>query len=82
MQLFMYMDTIEFLKSKYILMKNVVDILKFVKDFLGQYVVACLVFMNYQARIGMMVARSYRVPRFKMIIFYGFIIYHKIMVFI
>lgn len=69
MQLIVYMDTIEHLKPKYVLMENVVDILKFAKGFLGRYAVGRLVSMNYQARMGMMAAGSYGVPQFRMRVF-------------
>ncbi|XVF45907.1 hypothetical protein PTKIN_Ptkin02bG0245900 [Pterospermum kingtungense] len=68
-QLVVYMDTIEYLKPKYVLMENVVDILKFAKGFLGRYAVGRLVSMNYQARMGMMAAGSYGVPQFRMRVF-------------
>ncbi|XVE48572.1 hypothetical protein DITRI_Ditri01bG0012100 [Diplodiscus trichospermus] len=68
-QLVVYMDIIEHLKPKYVLMENVVDILKFAKGFLGRYAVGRLVSMNYQARMGMMAAGSYGVPQFRMRVF-------------
>ncbi|KAL1121193.1 hypothetical protein V6Z11_D01G215800 [Gossypium hirsutum] len=68
-QLVVYMDAIEHLKPRYVLMENVVDILKFAKGFLGRYAVGRLVSMNYQARMGMMAAGSYGVPQFRMRVF-------------
>ncbi|GMI87907.1 DNA METHYLTRANSFERASE 4, chromomethylase 1 [Hibiscus trionum] len=68
-QLIVYMDTIEHLKPRYVLMENVVDILKFAKGFLGRYAVGRLVSMNYQARMGMMAAGNYGVPQFRMRVF-------------
>ncbi|KEH28933.1 putative DNA (cytosine-5-)-methyltransferase [Medicago truncatula] len=65
-QLIVYMDIIEFLKPKYILMENVVDILKFAGGYLGRYAVGRLVAMHYQARMGMMAAGSYGLPQFRM----------------
>ncbi|KAK8582727.1 hypothetical protein V6N13_069499 [Hibiscus sabdariffa] len=53
----------------YVLMENVVDILKFAKGFLGRYAVGRLVSMNYQARMGMMAAGNYGVPQFRMRVF-------------
>ena len=63
------MDIIQFLKPRYTLMENVVDILKFSAAFLGRYAMGRLVSMNYQTRIGMMAAGSYGVPQFRMRVF-------------
>ncbi|KAJ3678476.1 hypothetical protein LUZ60_002279 [Juncus effusus] len=68
-QLLVYMDIVSYLKPKYVLMENVVDILKFSEGFLGRYAVGCLVRMNYQARLGLMVAGSYGLPQFRMRMF-------------
>ncbi|KAE9596552.1 putative DNA (cytosine-5-)-methyltransferase [Lupinus albus] len=68
-QLLVYMDIIEFLKPKYVLMENVVDILRFAGGFLGRYAVGRLVAMDYQARMGMMAAGSYGLPQFRMRVF-------------
>ncbi|KAJ1403873.1 S-adenosyl-L-methionine-dependent methyltransferase [Sesbania bispinosa] len=68
-QLIVYMDIIDFLKPKYVLMENVVDILKFAGGFLGRYAIGRLVSMNYQARMGMMAAGSYGLPQFRMRVF-------------
>lgn len=57
------MDIVDFLKPKYVLMENVVDLLKFSKGFLARYAVGRLVAMNYQTRIGMMTAGSYGLPQ-------------------
>ncbi|VVA90960.1 unnamed protein product [Arabis nemorensis] len=62
-QLLVYMDIIDFLKPNYVLMENVVDLLKFSAGFLARYAVARLVSMNYQTRLGMMIAGSYGVPQ-------------------
>jgi len=63
------MDIIGFLKPKYVLMENVVDILKFAGGFLGRYAVGRLVAMHYQTRMGMMAAGSYGLPQFRMRVF-------------
>ncbi|KAJ7944080.1 Cytosine-specific methyltransferase [Quillaja saponaria] len=68
-QLLVYMDIIDYLKPKYVLMENVVDILKFAGGFLGRYAIGRLVSMSYQARMGMMAAGSYGVPQFRMRVF-------------
>ncbi|XP_042459718.1 DNA (cytosine-5)-methyltransferase 1-like isoform X2 [Zingiber officinale] len=68
-QMLVFMDIVEFLKPKYVLMENVVDILKFANGFLGRYALSRLVAMNYQARLGMMVAGCYGLPQFRMRVF-------------
>ncbi|KAI4327813.1 hypothetical protein L6164_020231 [Bauhinia variegata] len=68
-QLVVFMDIIEYLKPKYVLMENVVDILKFAGGFLGRYAIGRLVSMDYQARMGMMAAGSYGLPQFRMRVF-------------
>ncbi|KFK28331.1 chromomethylase [Arabis alpina] len=62
-QLLVYMDIINYLKPHYVLMENVVDLLKFSKGFMARCAVTCLVSMNYQTRLGMMMAGSYGVPQ-------------------
>ncbi|KAL4585179.1 hypothetical protein LXL04_009794 [Taraxacum kok-saghyz] len=64
-QLVVYMDIVEYLKPRFALMENVVDIVKFAKGFLGRYALGRLVSMNYQARVGLMVAGSYGLPQFR-----------------
>ncbi|KAK7406900.1 hypothetical protein VNO78_08536 [Psophocarpus tetragonolobus] len=65
-QLIVYMDIIDFLNPKYVLMENVVDILKFSSGYMGRYAIGRLVAMNYQARMGLMTAGSYGLPQFRM----------------
>nr|XP_051208598.1 DNA (cytosine-5)-methyltransferase CMT1-like [Lolium perenne] len=65
-QLVVFMNIVNFLRPKYVLMENVVDILKFADGFLGRYALSRLVAMNYQARLGMMVAGCYGLPQFRM----------------
>ncbi|KAF3588489.1 hypothetical protein F2Q69_00026370 [Brassica cretica] len=62
-QLLVYMNIIDYVKPNYVLMENVVDLLKFSKGFCARYAVARLVAMNYQTRLGMMTAGSYGVPQ-------------------
>lgn len=59
------MDIIDYLKPSYVLMENVVDLLKFSEGFLARYAVARLVAMNYQTRLGMMTAGSYGLPQIR-----------------
>nr|AQM49845.1 chromomethylase 3 [Boechera holboellii] len=66
MQLLVYMNIVEFLKPKYVLMENVVDMLKFAKGYLARYAVGRLVQMNYQSRMGMMAAGAYGLAQFRM----------------
>ncbi|KAL1828041.1 hypothetical protein ACET3Z_006453 [Daucus carota] len=68
-QLLVYMNIVEYLKPKFVLMENVVDIVRFAKGFLGRYALGRLVGMDYQARLGMMVAGAYGLPQFRMRVF-------------
>ncbi|XP_074292605.1 DNA (cytosine-5)-methyltransferase CMT3-like [Silene latifolia] len=68
-QLLSYMDVVDYLKPKYVLMENVVDLLKFSNGFCGRYALGKMVDMNYQARIGMMAAGYYGLPQFRMRVF-------------
>ncbi|KAJ6702636.1 CYTOSINE-SPECIFIC METHYLTRANSFERASE [Salix koriyanagi] len=68
-QLVVFMDIVDFLKPKFVLMENVVDLLKFADGFLGRYAVGCLVSMKYQARLGMLAAGAYGLPQFRMRVF-------------
>ncbi|XP_077236281.1 DNA (cytosine-5)-methyltransferase CMT3-like [Tasmannia lanceolata] len=65
-QMVVFMDIVDYLKPKYVLMENVVDILKFAGGYLGRYALSRLVYMNYQARLGMMAAGWYGLPQFRM----------------
>ncbi|XP_057971701.1 DNA (cytosine-5)-methyltransferase CMT2-like isoform X2 [Malania oleifera] len=68
-QIVVFMDIVNFLKPKYVLMENVVDILRFAKGSLGRYALSRLVHMNYQARLGMMAAGCYGLPQFRLRVF-------------
>jgi DNA (cytosine-5)-methyltransferase 1 len=65
-QILVFMQIVNYLRPKYILMENVVDILKFADGFLGRYALSLLVAMRYQARLGIMVAGCYGLPQFRM----------------
>ncbi|KAL9246969.1 hypothetical protein vseg_020446 [Gypsophila vaccaria] len=69
-QLIVFMDIVEYLKPKFVLMENVGDILKFDKGSLGRYALSRLVHMHYQARVGIMAAGCYGVPQFRLRVFY------------
>jgi DNA (cytosine-5)-methyltransferase 1 len=43
-----FMDIVNFLRPRFLLMENVVDILKFCDGILGRYALARAVQMNYQ----------------------------------
>ncbi|EFH65535.1 hypothetical protein ARALYDRAFT_895912 [Arabidopsis lyrata subsp. lyrata] len=62
-QLLVFLDIIDFLKPSYVLMENVVDLLRFSKGYLARHAVASFVAMNYQTRLGMMTAGSYGLPQ-------------------
>ncbi|KAG9130762.1 hypothetical protein Leryth_012709 [Lithospermum erythrorhizon] len=68
-QLIVFMDIVAFLKPKFVLMENVVDIIKFKDAYLGRYALARLVGMGYQVRMGMMAAGCYGLPQFRMRVF-------------
>ncbi|KAK4791302.1 hypothetical protein SAY86_031715 [Trapa natans] len=68
-QLIVFMDIVEYLKPRFVLMENVVDLLKFAEGYLGRYAVGRLVHMNYQTRLGMMAAGAYGLPQFRMRVF-------------
>ncbi|KAA8549624.1 hypothetical protein F0562_001358 [Nyssa sinensis] len=68
-QLAVFMDVVNFLRPRFVLMENVVDIVKFAGGFLGRYALGRLVGMNYQARLGMMAAGAYGLPQFRMRVF-------------
>lgn len=64
-----YMEIVDVLKPKYVLMENVVDIVKFSGGFLGRYALSFLVSRNYQARLGIMAAGCYGLPQFRLRVF-------------
>ncbi|KAM0895486.1 hypothetical protein ACQ4PT_023767 [Festuca glaucescens] len=68
-QLITFMDIVEYLKPNYVLMENVVDIVKFAEGYLASYALSRLVSLDYQARLGMMVAGCYGLPQFRMRVF-------------
>lgn len=68
-QLVVFMDFVQFLKPKYVLMENVVDLVKFSDGSLGRYALGRLVDMNYQVRMGLMAAGAYGLPQFRMRVF-------------
>nr|ALF12303.1 chromomethylase 2 [Nicotiana benthamiana] len=69
-QIIIFMDVVEFLRPKYVLMENVADILRFDKASLGRYASSRLVHMRYQARLGTMAAGCYGLPQFRLRVFF------------
>ncbi|KAJ8538742.1 hypothetical protein K7X08_030038 [Anisodus acutangulus] len=69
-QIIIFMDVVEFLRPKYVLMENVADILRFDKASLGRYALSRLVHMKYQARLGTMAAGCYGLPQFRLRVFF------------
>lgn len=68
-QIVVFMDIINFLRPKYILMENVVDILKFANGCLARYAISSLVRECYQVRLGIMAAGCYGLPQFRLRVF-------------
>lgn len=68
-QLVVFMEIVEFLRPRFVLMENVVDLIKFAKGYLGRYALGRLIKMNYQTRMGMMAAGAYGLPQFRMRVF-------------
>ncbi|KAK9052559.1 hypothetical protein SSX86_029188 [Deinandra increscens subsp. villosa] len=68
-QIVVFMEIINFLKPKYILMENVVDILRFANGCLARYAISCLVHDYYQVRLGIMAAGCYGLPQFRLRVF-------------
>lgn len=64
-----FMNIVSYLRPKFVLMENVVDILQFAEGYLGRYALSRLVAMNYQSRLGIMLAGCYGLPQFRMRIF-------------
>ncbi|TYH90230.1 hypothetical protein ES332_A13G036000v1 [Gossypium tomentosum] len=69
-QLQVFMEIVEFLKPKFVLMESVVDIVKFAEGYLGRYALSKLIHLNYQVRMGMMAAGAYGLPQFRMRAFF------------
>ncbi|OAE32074.1 hypothetical protein AXG93_2278s1540 [Marchantia polymorpha subsp. ruderalis] len=68
-QVITYMDIVEFLKPRFMIMENVVDILRFGDGVVGRYALTRLVKMNYQAKLGLMAAGRYGVPQYRQRVF-------------
>ncbi|KAJ7953371.1 Cytosine-specific methyltransferase [Quillaja saponaria] len=68
-QIIIFMDIVKFLMPKYVLMENVVDILRLDNASLGRYALSRLVHMHYQARLGTIAAGCYGLPQFRLRVF-------------
>ncbi|CAI0418779.1 unnamed protein product [Linum tenue] len=68
-QIGVFMDIVQFLKPNFVLMENVVDILRFDKASLARYALSRLVQMKYQARLGTVAAGCYGLPQFRLRVF-------------
>ncbi|KAL6501795.1 hypothetical protein OROGR_026928 [Orobanche gracilis] len=68
-QIIVFMDIVEFLKPRYALMENVVDIIKFDKGSIGRYALSRLVRMKYQAKLGTIASGCYGLPQFRLRVF-------------
>lgn len=75
------MDIVAYLRPKFVLMENVVDIVKFAGGFLGRYALARLVAMDYQARMGLMSAGAYGLPQYRMRMFMWGALQSEVMLF-
>ena len=68
-QLIVCINLVQHLKPRYVLMENLVDLVKFANGFLRHDALGCLIGRNYQVRMGMMVASAYGLPQFCMRVF-------------
>ncbi|XP_045822705.1 DNA (cytosine-5)-methyltransferase CMT3-like isoform X2 [Trifolium pratense] len=68
-QLVVFMDIVSYLRPRFTLMENVVDLVKFSNGFLGRYALGRLVQMKYQSRLGIMAAGAYGLPQFRLRVF-------------
>ena len=68
-QMSVFMQIIDFLKPRFVLMENVVDILRFAGGYLGRFALSELVRMKYQARLGILAAGNYGLPQYRMRVF-------------
>ncbi|KAJ8427935.1 hypothetical protein Cgig2_023311 [Carnegiea gigantea] len=68
-QIVVFMDIVQFLKPTYVLMENVVDILRLATGHLGKYAISRLVQLKYQSRLGIMAAGCYGLPQFRLRVF-------------
>ncbi|MCL7031854.1 hypothetical protein MKW94_007959 [Papaver nudicaule] len=69
LQMVVYTEIVKFLKPQYVLMENVVDLLKFSSGFLARHAVSRLISMDYQVRVGIMAAGSFGVAQFRQRVF-------------
>jgi DNA (cytosine-5)-methyltransferase 1 len=69
MQLPLFMEIVQFLRPRWVLIENVSDILRFQKAIYGRFAINLLVQAGYQARVGLLRAGSYGVPQYRLRVF-------------
>ena len=68
-QIIVYMDIVDYLKPRFVLMENVVDILRFADGLLGKYALSRLVLMRYQVELGCLKVLSWFItPKYSLCI--------------
>ena len=61
-----YTNLMQHLKPRYVLMENLVDLVKFANGFLKRYALGGLIGMNYHVRMAMMEVCAWGLPPFHM----------------
>ncbi|GJP32550.1 hypothetical protein CLOM_g17176 [Closterium sp. NIES-68] len=69
-QLIVFMDIVAWLAPKWVLMENVVDLMKFKDGILAKYAIARLVGMGYKSRTGIIAAGCFGVAQFRLRAFF------------
>ncbi|CAI5493222.1 unnamed protein product [Closterium sp. Naga37s-1] len=69
-QLVVFMDLVGWLAPKWVLMENVVDLMKFKEGILAKYAIARLVAMGYKSRTGIIAAGCFGVAQFRLRAFF------------
>ncbi|CAI5474804.1 unnamed protein product [Closterium sp. Yama58-4] len=69
-QLVVFMDLVAWLAPKWVLMENVVDLMKFKEGILAKYAIARLVAMGYKSRTGIIAAGCFGVAQFRLRAFF------------
>jgi hypothetical protein len=58
-QMVTLIDIVTYLKPKFVVIENVVDILKFANGFLDRYALSRFMALNYQSRLGLKIVECY-----------------------
>ncbi|CAI6006691.1 unnamed protein product [Closterium sp. NIES-64] len=69
-QLIVFMDLVGWLAPTWVLMENVVDLMKFKEGILAKYAIARLVAMGYKSRTGIIAAGCFGVAQFRLRAFF------------